>query len=215
MSELGEIYCLTSPSNKKYIGQCVQYLSSGKKHGTIARWKHHINEAKNNKNYCVCLDNAIVKYGADNFKVEVIKICPIGELNYWENYYIEEYNTLKPGGYNLTTGKSFSRQCDETRDKRRKSMIGKNKGKVLSKRNRKREEDNDLPKYVRHYVDVRKEGYRVSQHPLLKDKSFLKKSLSMDEKLELAIAYINSISSSLDSIENEGSTNKRHSEDNS
>lgn len=28
---LGEIYCLTSPSNKKYVGQCVKILSNGKK----------------------------------------------------------------------------------------------------------------------------------------------------------------------------------------
>jgi hypothetical protein len=26
----GEIYCVTSPSNKKYVGQCVKMLSSGK-----------------------------------------------------------------------------------------------------------------------------------------------------------------------------------------
>ena len=30
MENLGEIYCLTSPSGKKYIGQCCKYLSSGK-----------------------------------------------------------------------------------------------------------------------------------------------------------------------------------------
>ena len=33
MNNLGEIYCLTSPSGKKYIGQCVKELVSGKKWG--------------------------------------------------------------------------------------------------------------------------------------------------------------------------------------
>ena len=36
---LGEIYCIISPSNKKYIGQCVKYLSNGKKWGYLNRWR--------------------------------------------------------------------------------------------------------------------------------------------------------------------------------
>jgi hypothetical protein len=31
--DIGEIYCVTSPSNKKYVGQCVKILSSNKKWG--------------------------------------------------------------------------------------------------------------------------------------------------------------------------------------
>ncbi len=192
MFSIGEIYCLTSPSGKKYIGQCVKYLSSGKKWGYISRWKEHIRDSKT-KNYCRLLNNAIVKYGEENFKVELITECNILEMNQLETYYISLYNTLTPNGYNLTTGGSeLCRQSEETKELKRQSMIGKNIGKIYSKRVRKREEDNNLPKYVRYYIDKSgKEGYRISNHPTLKDKSFFNKEFSLTERLEQAIKYLN------------------------
>ena len=189
--DFGEIYCLTSPSGKKYVGQCVKQLSSGKKWGYIQRWKDHIRDA-NTKNYCRQLNNAINKYGSENFTIEVIKECNIYELNYYEEYYIKLYNTLSPNGYNLTSGGSVCRQSEETQILKRKSMIGKNVGKIFPKRPRLREEDNALPKYVRYYRDHSgKEGYRVSNHPILKEKSFLSKKLPLEIKLELALKYLN------------------------
>ena len=184
---------LESPSGKKYIGQAVSVLPCGKKHGHIKRWKQHIYEAKTYKECSVVLDNSIRKYGHENFQLTLLKTCSIEELDYWENYYILEYNTLHPNGYNLTTGKSNSRQSSITIEKRRKSMIGKNKGKVLEKRNRIREEDKDLPKYVRYYCDKEgKEGYRISHHPVLKEKAFLGKQQTLDEKLQRAYEYLHS-----------------------
>jgi len=191
MENNGEIYCLTSPSGKKYVGQCVKQLSSGKKWGYIQRWKDHIRDA-NTKNYCRQLNNAINKYGSENFTIEVIKECNIYELNYYEEHYIKLYNTLSPNGYNLTSGGSICRQSEETQILKRKSMIGKNVGKIFPKRPRLREEDNALPKYVRYYRDHSgKEGYRVSNHPLLKEKSFFSKKLPLEIKLELALKYLN------------------------
>lgn len=70
-------------------------------------------------------------------------------------------------------------------------MYGKNVGRDLPKMERKREEDADLPKYVRSYHDKSgKEGYRISHHPILKDRSFVSKNLSMEEKLQLALKYL-------------------------
>jgi group I intron endonuclease len=191
MENDGEIYCLTSPSGKKYIGQCVKQLSNGKNWGYIQRWKEHIRDA-NSRNYCRLLNNAISKYGSNCFTIEIIKECNINDLNYYEEHYITLYNTLSPNGYNLTSGGSMCRQSKETQLLKRKSMIGKNLGKELPKRSRIRPEDNDLPKYVRYYTDcLGKEGYRISHHPTLKDKSFLSKRIPLEEKLKLALEYLN------------------------
>jgi group I intron endonuclease len=191
MENDGEIYCLTSPSGKKYIGQCVKQLSNGKKWGCIQRWKEHIRDS-NSTNYCRLLNNAIIKYGSSCFEINVIKECKIDELNYYEQHYITLYNTLSPNGYNLTTGGSMCRQSEETQMLKRISMIGKNLGKQLPKRSRLRTEDNNLPKYLRYYTDhLGKEGYRISHHPLLKDKSFLSKKIPLEEKLQLALEYLN------------------------
>jgi group I intron endonuclease len=188
---LGDIYCLTSPSGKKYIGQAVKKLKNGRHWGFINRWKQHIKDSTT-KDYCRLLNNSIRKYGYENFKVELLKECPVEDLNKYEQQYILELNTLSPNGYNLTTGGNFCQQTIETQILKRNSMIDKNKGKIYPKRIRKRIEDNNLPKYVRYYTDNSgKEGYRISNHPTIKQKSFLSKSITMEEKLKLALNYIN------------------------
>lgn len=188
----GDIYMITSPSGNSYIGQAVRYLPSGKKWGYIKRVKQHMNEAKNNKKCSVALDNALVKYNFTNFKITHLKICKVEDLNYWESYYVLEHNTFHPNGYNLTTGGSNGRQSAATIEKKRESMMGKNLGKIYPKRDRINPDDIDLPKYVRSYKDSSgKEGYRVSHHPILKEKSFLGKTKSMEDKLKLALEYLN------------------------
>ena len=67
----GDIYCITSPSGKQYVGQCVKYLSNGKKWGYQSRFKAHIRDAYNpDKDYCRVLNAAIRKYGPDNMILE-------------------------------------------------------------------------------------------------------------------------------------------------
>jgi len=46
---------------------------------------------------------------------------------------------------------------------------------------------------LRHYKDsTGKEGYRISHHPNLKDRTFVGKYLTMEEKLQMAMEYLNS-----------------------
>lgn len=162
--------------------------------GYLSRWAQHIRDATNGKDYCRLLNSAIRKYDPKNFIIEVLKECDINDLDHYENVYIDYINTMVPNGYNLTSGKSTSRQSDETKKLRRESMMGKNLGRVLDKRPRQRLEDSILPKYLRYYKDsTGKEGYRISNHPILKEKSFVSKNLSMDAKLQIALEYLNSI----------------------
>jgi len=187
---MGDIYVLESPSGKKYVGQAYHTLRNGKKWGYLARWKAHIREAKNELNYSRLLDSAIRKYSPENFKVSLICTCETySELNEKESYYINEYNTLAPNGYNLTTGGSSYTYCEETTIKKRNSMIGKNLGKVYQRRERKRSEDVNLPKYIRSIKD----GYRISNHPTKIDVTFRSKKLSMEEKLQLTINKLNQL----------------------
>lgn len=182
---MGDIYLLESPSGKKYIGQTVKHFNSGKKSGYLARWKAHISEAKRNINYSRLLDNAIRKYGSNNFKISLICECnTFEELNEKEKYYITFYNSLSPNGYNLTTGGNVNnKQSIESCLKKSQSLMGKNLGRILEKRERKNPEDNNLPKYVRSIKD----GYRISNHPSKVDKTFRSKKLTIPEKLKLAL----------------------------
>lgn len=44
------------------------------------------------------------KYGLENFKTEILRECNDSEGDYWEQYYIKEYNTKYPNGYNISDG---------------------------------------------------------------------------------------------------------------
>lgn len=89
----GHIYLLTSPSGKKYVGQAVCILSSGRKYGYKSRWKGHIIEARNNRGFCRALDNAIRKYEHINFTIELVEEINIDQLNQREEYWILKHNT--------------------------------------------------------------------------------------------------------------------------
>jgi adenylate kinase family enzyme len=92
-----------------YIGQTrSHYLNRGKYRpfGHIGRFKKHLNEASRINYDCSCryLNSTINKYGAENFKCELIATCNIDELDIYEVKYISDLNTKYPNGYNLTNG---------------------------------------------------------------------------------------------------------------
>jgi group I intron endonuclease len=90
------IYCHTSPTGKKYIGQTNNY-------------NRRCSEHKTSKG-CPAFHNAIIKYGWDNFNHEILDDgLSLEEANILEEFYISKYNSLAPNGYNLQTGGNNSR----------------------------------------------------------------------------------------------------------
>jgi group I intron endonuclease len=110
------IYKITNLINNKiYIGQTVCSIES--------RWKNHLSK----NSCCRFLKNAIVKYWADNFKIEEIDGANSrDELNYKEWLWIYKLNSMVPNGYNLISGGKSRIPSMETRIKRSNSMKGKN-----------------------------------------------------------------------------------------
>ena len=88
------IYCKTL--NKNYIGKTTETLQR--------RFRRHI--VDKNKS-CRMLADAIEKYGENDFTINSLA-TNINEdmLNFYENKYILEYNTLHPNGLNLQSGGS-------------------------------------------------------------------------------------------------------------
>lgn len=84
------IYKITNLiSGKAYIGQT---------NSIDRRFKEHLTKSK------LLIDQTIQKYGADNFKFEIIEECSINELNDREKYWIKYFNTITPHGYNQDEG---------------------------------------------------------------------------------------------------------------
>lgn len=106
----GHIYLITNTKNgKKYVGQAVSHRKNKNKYryfGYIGRFNDHVSEAINNtkKNQCTYLNNAIRKYGKQDFSIELITECELHEMDELEQEYIYQCNSLYPNGYNLTKG---------------------------------------------------------------------------------------------------------------
>lgn len=90
----GYIYIIKNTINDKvYIGQTSRNI--------YCRWKQHINAALRGENQGVVLYNAMRKYGTENFYFEQIEECNLKEIDDREIYWIQQYNSLTPNGYNV------------------------------------------------------------------------------------------------------------------
>ena len=214
---MGYIYCITSPSGKKYIGQTIRNYEK--------RFKEHCSLS----NSCIILEKAILKYGKDKMKFEILLIVDNELLNEYEIKFIDIYDTLEPKGYNIRTGGIKAKHSKASCQRMREAKLGDknhNFGKprtdaaklaisnaksgekhhfygkelsiehklALSKSHKKSHVD--LPMYIVYIKErpaqYQASGYAVLNHPVLKHKYFTSKKLSDEEKLNKAYEYLNS-----------------------
>lgn len=112
----GIIYKVTNIINGKiYIGQTIQSLK--------ARWHRHctikgLSKAEMN----TCIKRAIIKYGKENFTIEIIEECDSKLLNKRERFYISyfdsycnDYNSTKGGSRWSKTFTDFRKGSERSR----------------------------------------------------------------------------------------------------
>lgn len=95
------IYMIINLINqKKYVGQTSRTFNQ--RYKSLGVGVHRVVGCESNSH----LASAIQKYGADNFKVEIIEVCNSKEeLNERERYYIKLHDTTNPEkGYNYCEG---------------------------------------------------------------------------------------------------------------
>jgi hypothetical protein len=130
----GLIYYIRNTHNQKgYVGQTVSHRKNKGKYrpfGIEGRLRDHISEAICNtkKKQCNRLNSAIRHYGKEGFTVELLHTCPLNELDEWEQYYIQEKNTLYPEGYNLTLGGKTLQKVQHEQDTYQIQTPGKRGG---------------------------------------------------------------------------------------
>lgn len=119
---MGYIYKITNKINNKiYIGQTTKKRATNRysQHRYLAT---HLDQERG----ISYLHRAMANDGLDNFYFEVIEEIDNQLLNEREQFWIAEYNSLVPNGYNILKGGAgtlgYSRpQTIEEREKRRKS----------------------------------------------------------------------------------------------
>lgn len=101
------IYCIENVINgKRYIGKSINIEDR--------MWDNHKD--------CTIIEYVIKKHKQDNLIRYVIEYCDSEEISFWEQYYIREWKTKVPNGYNLTDGGDGGiNPSEETRKKMRES----------------------------------------------------------------------------------------------
>ena len=114
----GVIYCIESPSGKKYVGQTVEFERRMYVHKLTAE----INARKP-------LHRAIKKYGWENINVSILNHCSEQALDDVEIFWIAQLETDSSKGYNLTSGggkgTSGHKHSPETKQKMSNLGIGR------------------------------------------------------------------------------------------
>jgi group I intron endonuclease len=82
-------------NNKVYIGLTTQL-------DPYERWKEHVRTAE--KRPDLPLYGAMKKYGVDKFQFRILFFCFNEDVECYEIQTIEKYNSITPGGYNITKG---------------------------------------------------------------------------------------------------------------
>lgn len=195
---MGFIYLITCKvNNQHYVCQTVTKI--------IVRWRNHRSCARQLKKYIEsggteavnCSDkasylyNAMVKYGIENFTIQKIIEVPDAELDDYETKYIREYNTLRPNGYNLTSGGGHFKHHEATKQLMSEKALAN--APLLIDKYRK-EETKGLPMYIVSWEKADVHGFAINEHPLCKFKSFtLNDYESKDKCKEAAIAFLNDL----------------------
>ncbi len=107
-------------SGRSYIGITSQRPAE-------LRWRQHVWDAQNPKRSKAALQNAIRKYGPGAFKFKVLCVVnSADEARRNEQRLIAEHGTMRPNGFNLTTGGEMSvgfHLSEETKQKLREINI--------------------------------------------------------------------------------------------
>ena len=156
------IYCHTNLiNNKKYIGLTKQKPED--------RWKNGLGYKRQEKFF-----NAILKYGWDNFKHEILYYgLTEDEASQKEKELIKKFDSYN-NGYNADLGGSITNHSPETLEKMRQSMLGKKHSEEIKNKIRKTKEKDSLKVYC---VELKKcyNSIGVASKETLTDKSSISK----------------------------------------
>jgi group I intron endonuclease len=119
---MGIIYIIRNLiNNKSYIGQTKTSLNK-RWSGHLSSYKQYCNNSKHGSSWA--LYGAMRKYSLYNLVINKLLVCNDDELDEYEIKYIKIFNSVVPNGYNIRTGGSNGKHCEESREKMRQAKLG-------------------------------------------------------------------------------------------
>lgn len=178
------IYKITNNINGKvYIGQTIQDVRK--------RWRRHCAPTSRKS----LIGTALFKYKKENFTFEVIDETPtdVNELNNLEKYYIRQFNTTSPNGYNLTEGGLNYVITDELREKLSKNWHTEKRVKVLEDF-KKINIGRTVTEGAKRNMSLAQTGRKHSEETKLKIKNKnLNKDIPIINSLKMALSRLNNL----------------------
>ena len=118
------IYCYRNIiNNKKYVGQTIDLIE--RKRDFYGRRKMYSG---------IIFQNAIEKYGKENFELTILTHCKPEELNFFEKFYISRLKTTdRRYGYNATTGGDSFERTEDCRKRMTESWTDERRKKISEK----------------------------------------------------------------------------------
>ena len=196
-----EIYKIINlTSGKVYVGQAVSHILNHKRYrpyGHEGRFKCHISEAfSQKKNQSHYLNNAIRKYGVNEFVVELIEYCKLTQADDREIYYIKHFNSLFPNGYNLKNGGNVFTHSEESKRRVSNGVINYFKDKKYERFKHVKSLDDDIEKYIKPLNRNNSQyGWYVYIDKIKAD--FGGVHISLEESKKNAIEFINNLKNHL------------------
>jgi hypothetical protein len=202
-----EIYIIKNIlDGKAYIGVAKKYIKGNRNkyyiYGGIGRFKRHISNAfsKNEKcsNDCPLLYDAIRHYGSELFIFHILR-CINKTPKEYEKKYILKFNTHDPNfGYNvlISTEKPI---CQIQLAEFQKKKADGNINRAINGTMKKKEHSKNLPPNINYRTNSNKtkkhEGYfvQIKINGILYNKAFMSDTYSLDQKLKMAIEYLDNI----------------------
>lgn len=130
-------------NNKVYVGQYG--FGNTKRTASVkaARWTPH----ENGRSKCTLINNAVKKWGKQNFRWFVVELVDVCDLNTSECHWVDAFNSMRPNGYNLKTAGDSVRHDEQTIEKMKKTRNSPEYVAELKKR-RKAQWDADKDRFV-------------------------------------------------------------------
>ncbi len=195
---------------KAYIGVAKKYVKGNRNkyysYGGIGRFKRHLSNAfsdnEQSANDCPILYEAIRNFGSELFICHILKTVNKTPKEY-EKKYILKFNTHDPNfGYNvlISTEKPI---CQEMLSEFQKKKEEGNKNRAVNGAMKKKEHSKNLPPNINYRTntknDKKHEGYfvQIKINGILYNKAFMSDKYSLEQKLQMAIEYLDSIKNSV------------------
>jgi len=205
-NKIYEIYIIKNVLNKKsYIGVAKKWIKGARNkyylYGGYGRFKRHISNAFSsnvkNSNDCPDFYKAIRQFTSELFIYKILRIID-HDIKKYEEKYILKFNTHDPEfGYNIliSTKKPI---CKNKLLEFTKNKENGNKKRSMNGVLKKKEHSIKLPPNINYRCIKDKEnniihqGYfvQIKTNGILKNKAFLSDKYTLDEKLQMAKAYL-------------------------